>query len=358
MYVTRDNVLYFGDGQFVHKLKAVGTFNPATPATYSFTSQFLDTKIPNTNIVCLSELGTYLACGTRMGTAAISPNKKADIYFWNSNLAADQFTTKVSLQEGGIRAMFNDGNTLYVQAGSAGNIYLVNQYQQFARIKKLNFLGLNDNFGTNVFTFNGAMTKCQNELIWGTSTGTTNISPLGVMGISLDDDPNNPYPMYLRNLQSDGADGSLGSISIGALLAIDNNAVLIGRAGGIDVVGMAAGGNGARYTSYSAYLESQLYPTGTTLNNRSFSTIEFSLDKPLTAGQGVRLKYRKTLADPWTTITSEKCPTGVLDFTSLGSVISYSMPALISDSEYVQVRCELTSTDTTSPELRAVRLIA
>jgi hypothetical protein len=350
-FVSRDNVLYFGDGSQVAKLKKVGgTFDPATPATYSFTLGFLDTKNANITINTLEEVGTYLACGTYYGTNLITAPKLADVFFWNSNLSADQFTTKVSIKESGVNAMFTDGAVLYVQVGLVGNLYTVTPGYIFqsTKIKSPLYLNFNNNYGSYVFTFQNSMKKHQNELVWGISNTAGNISPIGLMSMNLDASQDNPYPFTVRNLIATGNDGSTGTMQITSVLPIDTETILIGRSGAIDVV---------RVTSYGGYIESPLYSVGTNLENVGYSKLEFSLANPLSVGQGVRIKYRKNLSDAFLTVVSEICPTGTMDFASLGAVKSYSCPATITDIEDIQLRVELTSTNGTTPELKQVRLL-
>ena len=356
-FVSRDGVLYIADGTQVVKLKKVGaTFDPATPATYQYTLGFLDTKTSSVTISCINEIGTYLAVGTFYGSSLTAGPKVADIFFWNSNLSADQFTTKTTIQESGINAMTADGGILYVQSGLVGNIYAVQPGYVFqaTKIKSPQYLDFSNNYGAQVYTFPNAFKKHQNELIWGISYFNSTLNPRGLMSMILD---GQLYPMSVKNLPSTGNDGSTGSAQILSLLSVDPDTILIGTSNGIDVVGKSVTGNGLRVQGYAGYVESPLYTVGTNLENVGYTKIGFVLAKKLTTGQGVRIKYRRLLSDSYTTIVSEIAPTGILDFAALGAVSSYTMPATLTDIETIQFRIELTSTTGTSPELKEVQLL-
>ena len=118
---NNDNKLYIGAGRYIASVdeNTGQTFAPGTGATYTATAQALDLP-PSYRIKCLAELGNYLIMGTWQGTA-VTDIRIANIFSWDRSSVS--FGQPIILNEYGIHALFNNGNSLIVLAGTSGTVY-------------------------------------------------------------------------------------------------------------------------------------------------------------------------------------------------------------------------------------------
>lgn len=338
--VGQDDILYIGNGRYVASLQenTGQDFDKDTGATYTWNAQALDLP-EDYEITTMCELGTNLLIGTRKG-ANLYEQKVADIFPWDRT--SDTFELPIKLEENGINQMININNTVYVCAGIIGNFYTTNgSSTQLAFKVPINIE--DTEYGTWINPYPNAIMLHKGALYFGLSTGGGNLDPLAIYSYK-------NGVLTIENTISTGADGSTGIVQIGSLLSVGNEAYIIGWQSastyGIDTVAVD---NGNRVTSYGAYFESQMFRVGSNLKERTFTTIDFSLGKPLSSGQGVRISYRKNIEDSYTVI-------GTFDYATLGAVISHNSPAYIADAEWVQIKCELTTTNATTPELVEIRI--
>jgi hypothetical protein len=86
------------------------------------------------------------------------------------------------------------------------------------------------------------------------------------------------------------------------------------------------------------------------LGIKGIQRTEVRLSKPLRTGEGIILKYRKSIGDDWTTL-------GTKTFATEGALSSITFPAVMGVND-IQIRCELITgaTSTTTPELLEINL--
>lgn len=339
-----DNKLYGGAGRYIFSLDEVSgqTFAPGNSATYTYTQQALDLP-PNYRIKCLAELGNNLMIGTWMGTN-VYDLKVADVFSWDRS--AISFGAPMNLPENGVHAMLNHNSTLYILAGIGGRVYSSNGVQATV-IAQIPSSVANIEGGLYLETYPGALIVYKGRIFFGLSVGgTANIAGMGVWSLLQTSKGN---ILVNEHTISTGNDGSSTVVKIGALLDISRDTLLVGWRDA-STYGIDKTTNTLRTTSYGGYWESAFYNVGTPLVKRAFTQAEFLLAQALTTGQGVRLKYRTDLSASFTTI-------GTYDFATLGAVIAHNFIASIPDSEFVQIRCELTTgASNTSPQIKSITL--
>lgn len=344
---ANDGNLYCGAGRYVSSLsETVGdTFDPSDSASYTFNAQALDLPA-NYRVKCLAELGENLAIGTWWGTG-VSQFKVADVFFWPRS--GPSFSTPLHLQRHGVHAMTTINNLLYICAGIYGEVLVSNGVQaQVAGKVPDNTFDLD--LGGFLLPSPGGITNHKNRLFFTLSQQAIGSSmPNGAGVWSLYNDGQSTS-LVCEDTPSDGFVNSE-NFKIGGLCSLSNNQYLVGwdapsiqSTAGIDLKD-----DGDKYTGYLAFIETPFYRVGTILREYTFQDLEFQLAKPLASGEGVRIKYRTNLNASYTTI-------GTYDFSGLGAVISHRVDPGIPKTEFVQLRIELTSGGSTSPELRTVTL--
>jgi hypothetical protein len=354
MTSKNDGMLYGGAGRYFFSLEEVSgqTFDPNNSATYTWTQQALDLPA-NYRVKCLCELGEKLLGGTWMGSN-IYDIKVADIFPWDRS--SPSFETPISVDRNGIHSMLNINNIVYFLAGIDGEIFSTNGVQS-ALLGKIPVSITGMEAGYWMEPLPGALVNHKGRPFFGISGGAGVLLPgMGVWSLVSSKDGN---VLVYENSISTGNDGTSAKLAVGALLPGQINTLLIGwqdgSSYGIDQVSnqlkYATGTYQGVASSYPAYAESPFYRVGTNLVKKLFQYIEFQLDKPLSTGQGIKLKYRTDLSASFTTI-------GTYDFVTPGAVQSHRVLAGIPACEFLQIRVEMTtgSSSATTPELRAVKV--
>jgi hypothetical protein len=256
-----------------------------------------------------SEQATYMV---EIGNTVLIGGKSNILYPWNqiSALPSDI----ISLPESGVVDMINVNNMAYVFAGNKGNIYVTNGANASAVISVPDYCagipGTPKTYIEPYFVWGDAMylrgriyfsiqdqtaTKAGNcGGIW-SFVPTQNIFIGQDVGISL----------RLENQASYGSYNGLTTILIpsqeqnmiapqywnGWRNSYDTNTSTLF---GIDSTGTAP--------NAVCVVESDLIPTGTVLNKKTFSQIEYKLSSPLAAGESVAVSYRQNSTDAWTSV--------------------------------------------------------
>jgi hypothetical protein len=382
--VSRDNILYYVDGHFVHKIKEtnVTPFDPANPSTFQATRGFLSLKDPCIRLKTIQELRNYIAVGTE---------EFGYVYFWNYTngqrreeinntglyITDTYWENRIDLPENNINAMLVVGNSLYVQAGNLGKIYTCNSVQA-AVYKEMKFINFQEMYEVGARVIPGGMAYHNSELLINISMLSRNIDAInGVYGIKNNNGQESAQdPIYLRNTPEKlppptytdeySRQGMAGAIlSIGESSYIHSYSVQGQGRGYIDGVGFTASQLGARYDNYDAIIESKMIPVGNNLKLATMQAIMFSLVKILKPGQGLRMFFRRHITEPWDIVADrEVTQNGNLDYATLHpgkkdnelGILSYNLPIALTDAEYVQVRIEMKAGQGTgtTPELRRV----
>lgn len=336
MFTSVDDKLYICNGRNIASLTELTSFLPGTGATYTWNASSI--TLPTGKIAkCISELGANLYFGTVSGKSPYGINqliKTANIFpYSRSSLTLG---IPIQLQEFGINQMIAVNTELIIQAGNTGKFYKSNgsYFYPFTQIPRNTILGT-----PYLWNFNspGGIMYHKNKIFTGVQ-GSQNMS--GVYSFNIDGSG--------MILESATSSGELVNLDIGALIAVRDQpeTYLIGwadtdsAAQGVDKVGADD-----FVASYGAYVDSQVYEVGTSLNPKTFQEMEFCLDRPLATNEGVRLSYREDLSASFSLHTT-------FDFTTYSSKQYIRLPFGIK-AKQIQFRVALTGT-TTSPRLKYI----
>lgn len=320
-YVGQNKVLYFDNSNRVGSLAD----------DYTKTSSALD--LPNDeNVTAIGELGRNLLIGTQTGK----------LFPWDKT--SSSFDEALFLPEPNVAKIITANNTAFVFAGNTGSIYATNG-SAFQLYKKL------PDYPSGVsrpyYTWKAAL-PWRGQLYFSTTAeqndGTDLSSVNGVWAIDLSSGA-------LRQVQKVSSDSYAGSVPVilphvlsstppghGLYLAWAN-----GSTYGVDVTA-------STYYTDDAYLETELTPVGTALAKRTFRQLHILLGTKLASGEGIKVSYRKSLSDSYTTI-------GTYTYATEGAVSSISKDAQIVDADFIQLKAELISGGSTTPKLRSLILI-
>lgn len=331
---AQDDILYIGDGRYVASIaEATPPFAPGTGASYTWSATALDLPT-NYRIKCLAELGRNLMIGTWIGTS-IDDHKIADIFPWDR--ASSSFNLPIRLGECGVNQMITKDGILYFRAGLKGNTYATTGGS--ATLLKT----LQHQAGASI-TFNdfpGAISVQEGGILFGTSANGSVAAPCGTF--------------FLREnaltMRSTISTGTSTSVSIGAVLSVDQETYLVGwkdgSTYGIDSVNIS----GYNADAFSGYVDTPMYHIGGPTKKISFSEAEFRMARTLATGESVRLAYRTQDTGSFTTLATVSNATH-------GAVSSYRLDASLADVESVQFRVSMSkSTDTSgTPRLLSITL--
>jgi len=348
-----DSKLYGGAGRFVFSLdeNTGQTFAPGTAGTFTYTQQALDLPV-NYRIKCIEELGNNLMLGTWQGTA-VTDIRIADLFPWDRSSVS--FGQPVVIDDFGIHALKNDGNSLIVLAGISGtirrcdgsNAYIVGQIPN----------SVCNLTGTKYLEFYpGSIMTYKNKTFFGIGENELGVDGIGIWSL-LQTGKGNIMTLehQISNFGVTANTGVTQIIKVSALLAVTKSSFLAGwrdnTTYGLDLTGTSY----AYATDYSASFTTPLYIVGTNLNQRKITELEWSLSKPLRTGEGIKIEYRTNL-----TMDFVEVETWAYADVNVGAIVSKNLitelPNDIKTCELIQLRISLKGTATTSPEFRSLIL--
>jgi len=319
----QDNIIYFTDDRYVGSIKEASgsTFDPASAPTYVYNNQALD--LPGNEIAqCLEELGSDLLVG------GLNFNL---IYPWDR--FSDSYNLPIILPEYGVYRMKNNGSSVYILAGTIGNIYQT-QGSYVKHVKKLPTY-LTNNGGTitiSPITWGGAAVS-NGAFLFGVGTTTSGNSGLYKL-----------YPdgrLVIDNIPSSGSENVL------SILA-KNDEYFMGYSGGADTFNSVLYER-MLYNNYETVIHSPLYQVATKLGKGAFSRMEVVLAKPASSGN-VRISYRADLSSSFTTIDTFTADSATYIFTS------ESIGLIDIDNIQIQVEMNDGASGSVDVELLEIRL--
>lgn len=343
-----DSKLYGGAGRYIFSLDEVTgqTYTPSNAATYTWTSQALD--LPTAyRIKCIEELGNSLMAGTWQGTN-IYDIRVADIFPWDR--ASSSFGQPIVLDDFGVHAMKNDGNSLVILAGISGTLYGSDGVSSVV----MGQLPIDLSGGKYLEWYPGSICRYKNKIFFGVGNGgTTAISGQGVYSLKKTGRGN---IITLEHQNSLLTDGSASSVKISALLPIARDKILVGwRSSTTYGLDLTTNTSYAYTTDYSGYFESPIYVVGTIDNKMGYTVLEVLFARKLATGEGVQFAYRQNSNDSWTTIKDSNGRTLTLTYATLGAVSSHTVNADIPATEMLQIRVSLLGNGTT-PQFKTLYL--
>lgn len=341
MFASVDDKFYIGHDNKVDSFVELTTFDPTSAGTFTHNSNVI-TVGSSFTVNNFDDLGANLMVGkipfgaNFRGIAEISPFDRSTYTL--------QTPIKV-LGESGVSQMKTVGNVVFFVCKS-GRIYktIGTTAIQVGRIPPYAISQINNLWPNAIDVVDG-------KLLFGVSTN--GYANGGVWSYHL-----SYGTVQQENVISTGNDGSVNPLGLFAIKASSATNYFVGwqdnTTYGIDT----QSGNGLlgnKYTSYTAFLETDLRPVGDPMNKASFEKLIIQLGKKLTTGQGVRISYRKNLTDSFTVHTTFDYAT----YSATQNTISIASPGNIDKAEFVQLKAELTtgSSSNTTPELKNVILI-
>jgi hypothetical protein len=197
-----------------------------------------------------------------------------------------------------------------------------------------------------------------------TNTGSTLNTTSGAWVIDLEQDA-------LRLLNKTTNSGYTGT----TLMVIDrppgnSSSVTTGATGTAIIVGWYSGttyavdvGSSAPYTSYEAYIETDMIPVGTMLNQQTPAQVEWKTSVPL-GGNGtqesIKVSYRTNLNDSFTeignTVATGTTVVGTTTGTTTGYAVSDYYQANFQKVQWVQLKVEMSSNSTTPTYCRLTEI--
>lgn len=325
----QDDILYIGVGSNVASIQAIGTFDPSNSATYLINTSALDlpTRYHITHFV---EHGTRLMVCVTDGTQSM-------VYPWDR--ASATYDLPLILNEISIDYVVSHGNYFYIMAGGRGRWYISdgNSVEVFSQLPD-SFVNLSaGNFTTNQ---NGAL-YYDNKIVFGLSGqgSGTNDTPVGIYSLDIKNGA-----IRLEHTVSTGT--SAYPLTMGALAKYSTQLYIAWETtgdAGVDLIQNASN----LYDSYASYFISPMYQVSDA-QERLFEKIEVILGKPLIATGGIKLEYRKSDTEAFTTIDT-------ITYTDDGGLKEFILPFGVSTTT-LQVKVSLTQTTGASPELISIRI--
>lgn len=335
-----DDVLYVGSGKYVGSLTEDTTFDPTNNATYTWNPQALD--LPDGfNIDKMVNFNDFLLI--------FAGNKETNeqmIVPWDRVSSSYDYPT--TLNNGVVAQAIASENLAYYLDGIRGQFRVTNRavVDTVVEMKNITFPSQSEGLAQK----GAAITKINDIILNGVSNSAAGTYPVGVYKIKGNS--------YTRQTLTEGLDGSEHEVNIHFIAPFKESNYLVGwenvtnNTYGVDEFGL----NDYRYTDYKARLISPLFSPGLVLNDKSYQNCEITLAQPLTVGQGVKVYYRKDLADDWTEITTQDGAR--FDYATYGAVSKCNIKSGIIDVTTIQLKVEMTTgaNSTTTPKLISVKL--
>lgn len=330
IHVGQDDVAYITDGRYIASLQEIAgqTFDPDDSNTFTWNAAALD--LPEGYVAStLSELGTYLVIGTYY-SEVLNRGNRAELFPWDR--ISPSFGIPQRTKGNGVWQTIAEGNILYSLVDRRNGKVYASNLTTFELQRELRTIA------DELSLHPDAVEALENELLFGIGSDEPGTENCGVYSFS-------DGAMTLRNVLSGGDS----AVEIGSLLNVGEGQFLASWTDGtnhaVDVI------SDVRYDSYATVLESPVFTVGTALQPTAFTQVDINLAKKLSAGQGVRVKYREHLDDDWTLV-------GTFDYATFGAVAHMNTEAGTGDVTTIQLRIELTTLpgSTDSPELLSVSL--
>lgn len=316
--VGQDNILYYGNDERVGSIsEAIGkTFDPTDGTSYVENVSALD--LPEDDVVSLGEAGVNLLIG----------GLRNFVYPWDR--VSPSFNLPIVLPESVTYRIVSGNQLAFLFVGNRGRIYVTNgsSVEEYKKIPDY-VTGVYEPY----FSWGDGMTW-RNQLYFtftaSTNAGVASNTVVGVWAIDL-----KTGVLRFTNKLSYGT--YAGSAPVLLPNVISNtppgNALYVGwsHSGSFGVDRSSVD----PYSSFEAYIDSEIIPVGDFINAYMPNHFEFKLAKPLVSGEQIRLSYRTNLTDSFTVIG-----------TTTTAVLSAEYDTNFQDVEWVQLRVELSSTIT------------
>jgi hypothetical protein len=350
---------------FIGSLTATAgsTFDPTSSGTYTANIAALVVPLVAIQVTCLENFADQLVIGT-------ASNR---IYLWD--LTSQNPTTPMFMPENNVAAMVNINSILYVSCGYKGNIYKT--YGTYVQ-KIVDFSDYLSGYPQYTVTCStNGMCAIQGRLFVAfTGDVSSAATPpddqvSGIYSVNLEAGSPaqdfQPQPdAYCMEYVSSGGYG----VQTGAMYAWQVPATHTGvqwpvlgwynpnasgtPSYGVDSYATKGFIGPSRATGYLAMLASEVYVVGDSNNPRTFEKCLVTFAKPLSAGQGIQLAFRKEDVQP------ESLSYATVDYATYGPITYLDVPVNVENATLVQAFVQITSPGGQllydAPELRQLKI--
>lgn len=307
------------------------TFDPTDAASYTLNTPAV--PLPEDDrATCLAELGSQLLIGAT----------GSNIYVWDKLSLG--FNVLLNFPDTYTTAIVTVNQNAYVFAGNRGRIYITNGSSVEIYKKIPDYLtGV-----VSPYIIWRSAYSSRNQLYFGcqaeTNALTVQTTMAGVWAIDLDSGA-------LRMITKISNSGYTGITAM--ITETGNRTSLQVPAGNGLIVGWTVSTtfsidipSSNVYTSYEAYIDTDMIPVGTFLNPLTPAQIEWKTSAPLVSGEAVRISYRKNITDSFTLINSSTTAGAISDMYQVN----------FQKAQWTQLRVELSSTNSSPSYTRLTEL--
>lgn len=309
------NKLCVGNG------RSLATLDNSATWTASFFQIPIDWKLK-----CFEVKGDFLYMGSWKGIA-ITDNEIGGLFSWDGTAAT--YNSVEYINESGVNALVNENDTLYIAAGTKGNLY---EYAggKFFKIKRIPSIGV----GKTAEIYPGAMTGFNGYLHLGTAGSTT--STTLNQGIYTWSQAEKNYPVVLNFDYPISTGTTTGtSLAIGSVFGASPTELYVGwqdnSTYGIDLLSTS--------TPQSTVInESLIYDGNKPYTNKQWKELRLYYE-PFVASESISVKYKANRAANYTTLTDVA---NAFESTSYSRFLINDNTGFVRSNE-IQIRLELNS---------------
>lgn len=329
-------------------LASTSTFLPGTGSTYIYNAQALDLP-DNEQPVALNELNGYLAIGVNL-SGTNSSGSTSKLYYWDTVSAS--FNNPLIVPEAPIYEIVNANNIIYVFCGWRGRVYKTNlstiteafkipDHVYYPGSTATGYEGL-PLFGSVSQNINGSSYKmtfapqarvtrkkilfCVNlygsTALWSYDTQTSllqiDAKPINGYGSTSTDSPQ-LYGVEVLNAQVSASTLGTEILFFGLYYNTGTTTYTIEQYNPI------TSNSSSNFTTYNGLMITDYINVGSVNNLKTFQQLEYSLDRKMISGSGLKIYYRYSIGDSWTLLSTEDYATygaingRVIDFPTIGT---------------------------------------
>lgn len=365
-FVASNNILYWTD--FVNNtgglrnqgyvgslgLANTSVFDPASSATYIFNGQALDLP-DNEQPIALNELNGYLAIGVN-SSASNSSSSTSKLYYWDTT--SPSFQNPLIVPEAPIYEIVNANNIIYVFCGWRGRVYKTNlatiteafkipDHMYYPGSSATGYEGL-PLFGEVSRTTVGGTYK----IIFGQQARITRkkimfaVNMYGSTALWSYDSQTDVLQIEAKPINGYGASNTVSTTLTG--VEITNGNAL--TTGGVLIFGQyyntgtttytieqynpITSSNDANFGSYNGSITSDYINVGSANKLKTFQQLEYTLDRNMISGSGLKIYYRTIMGGAYTLLSTE-------DFATYGAISGRVIDFAVEGVEWIQIKIEL-----------------
>lgn len=368
-FVASNNTLYWAD--FTNNtstgrnpgyvgslsLASASAFLPGTGSTYVYNYQALDLP-DNEQPVALNELNGYLAIGTNI-SGFNSSGSTSKLYYWDT--ISPSFQNPLIVPEAPIYEIVNANNIIYVFCGWRGRVYKTNlstiaeafkipDHLYYPGSTATGYEGLplfgevsrSTTGGSYKILFAPQARVTRKKILFGvnlygstalwsydTQTGLFQIDAKPINGYGSSNTVS-PTITAVEVLNSQFSASTLGT----EILFFGQNYDTGSTTYTIEQYNPITSNDTANFTTYNGSIITDYMNVGSANNLKTFQQLEYSLDRKMITGSGLKIYYRYNIGDSWTLLSTE-------DYATYGAINGRVIDFPTVGTEWIQLKVEL-----------------